>query len=49
MVPTGERLTKLRELMAARGLHAYYVPSEDAHQVNGDVDCRTVCLSFTIV
>lgn len=35
MVPTGERLSKLRELMQARGLQAYFVPSEDAHQVRG--------------
>lgn len=33
MVPTADRLAKLRELMAARGLAAYFIPSEDAHQV----------------
>lgn len=27
------RLTALRKLMAEKGLHAYFVPSEDAHQV----------------
>lgn len=33
MISTTDRLTKLRELMASRGLQAYFVPSEDAHQV----------------
>lgn len=33
MVPSTERLSKLRSLMADRGLQAYFVPSEDAHQV----------------
>lgn len=34
MISTTDRLSKLRELMAARGLQAYFVPSEDAHQVH---------------
>lgn len=32
MVPTSERLLKLRQLMNKHGIQAYFVPSEDAHQ-----------------
>jgi len=28
------KLAKLRELMKAKNLQAYYIPSEDAHQVS---------------
>ena len=42
-VPTGERLAKLRELMrkagSGQGIHAYVVPSEDAHQSEYIADC----------
>ena len=34
MTPTSTKLNELRKLMSERNLAAYYVPSEDAHQVN---------------
>lgn len=37
MVPTTERLSKLRALMATKNIQAYFVPSEDAHQVGSSL------------
>lgn len=34
---TTAKLSELRKLMSERGLTAYYVPSEDAHQVKIDL------------
>jgi hypothetical protein len=36
----GEKLSKLRDLMRQHGLAAYYVPSEDAHQVQLSMRCH---------
>lgn len=33
MTPTATPLTELRKLMAENGVSAYFIPSEDAHQV----------------
>ena len=33
MTPTTTKLSELRKLMEERQLTAYYIPSEDAHQV----------------